>query len=204
MKHKIPCFCDNTFVVEVPEEIDLDADPQFVDDIMAGRFMNFTCAGCGKIHKPEFPLTVLWPSKNLRLEVIPEPDRGSFYRRKNDNPPGETIISYPEMADRIAVIRDGLEPLVIEAIKYYLLVKAEETYPEEDVSVWYQSRGPENIELHLHGIKKDEAAVTKIPLEIYERTRADFKKNPKAEPFASLRFRSYLSVQNILRPEELK
>ena len=72
MKHKIICFCDNTFVVEVPEEINLDTDPQYIEDILAGNFMDFPCSNCSKKHKPEFPLTVNWPGKNLRLEVLPE------------------------------------------------------------------------------------------------------------------------------------
>lgn len=211
MKRKIPCFCDNTFTVEVPEEIDLDLRPQYIDEIMDGSFMIFTCASCGKKHKPEFPITVLWPSHAIRFEVLPELERGEFYRRKKDPPfsvkppidKAETIIGYPELADRIAVLRDGLEPSVIEALKYFILLKADEAYPEEEISIWYQSRGADSLEFHLHGLKQDEVAVTRIPLALYEKTLEDYRRHPKGEPFASLRFRSYLSVQNMMR-EELK
>jgi hypothetical protein len=219
MKRKIPCFCDNTFTVEVPEEIDLDLRPQYIDEIMDGSFMNFSCGSCGKKHKPEFPITVLWPSHSIRFEVLPELERGEFYRRKKDPPfaaralrskdqapieKAETIIGYPELADRIAVLRDGLEPAVIEGLKYFLLLKADEAYPEEEISIWYQSRGPEGLEFHLHGLKQDEVAVSRLPPALYEKTLEDYKKHPKGEPFASLRFRSYLSVQNMMRGEELK
>jgi len=44
----------------------------------------------------------------------------------------------------------------------------------------------------------------KVPLALYEKNLDDWKKNPKDEPFSLLRTRSYLSVQNILRPDELK
>ncbi|MDR0448546.1 MAG: CpXC domain-containing protein, partial [Treponema sp.] len=81
MQQKILCFCDNTFMVDVPEEINLDTDPQYIEDILAGNFMNFTCASCGKRHKPEFPLTVNWGVKKLHMEVLRELDRGEFYRR---------------------------------------------------------------------------------------------------------------------------
>ena len=161
MKRKIPCLCDNTFTVEVPEEIDLDAGTCLAE-IMDGTFMNYTCTSCGKKHKPEFPLTVVWPSRNLRFEVLPELERMTFYRRKRDkekNPP-ETIIGYPEMADRLAVIRDGLEPAAVEALKYYLYLKAEETYPDGEISIWYQGKTDTALEFHLHGIKKDSVAVT--------------------------------------------
>jgi hypothetical protein len=206
MRYKIPCFCDNTFTVDAPEEINLDEQPAYVEDIVAGNFMNFTCTSCGKKHKPEFKLTVKWPTKNTILEVMPELERGEFYRRKEDPKaePKETVIGYPEMSERIGILRDNLVPDAVEAIKYYLLLKADETYPENDISVWYQNKNPDSLEFHIHGIKKDEVAVTKVPESLYEKTLDDFRKNPKADPFASMRVRSYVSIQNMLRPDELK
>jgi len=206
MQHKIPCFCDNTFVVDAPDEIDLDADPHYIEDILAGNFMNFTCTSCGKRHKPEFPLTVKWPQKRLTLEVLPELERGEFYRRKEEKSkaPYETVISYPELAERIAIIKDALSVEAVEAIKYYLYVKADESYPEENLNVLYHCKTESGLEFHIHGIKKNEVAVMRIPQALYEKTLTDFKSNSKAEPFPSLRVKSYCSIQNMLRPEELK
>jgi hypothetical protein len=204
MRHKIPCFCDNAFVVDAPEEINLDEQPQYIEDILSGNFMNFTCASCGKRHKPEFPLTVHWPSRGLSIEVIPELDRGSFYRRKEGPAVQETVIGYPELAERVAVLRDGLVPDALEAIKYYLLLKADESYPDEDISVWFQNKTGDSLEFHIHGIKQDEVAVMKVPVTLYEKTLSDFRKDPKKDPFASMRVKTYLSVQNMLRPDELK
>ncbi|MDR2019585.1 MAG: CpXC domain-containing protein [Treponema sp.] len=199
MKQKIPCFCDNTFTVEYPEEIDLDARPEYLGEIMDGSFMNFICTSCGKKHKPEFPITVVWPSRGIRLEAVPELDRGEFYRKKDGQGKAETVIGYPEMADRIAVFRDGLDPLVIEAIKYYLLLKAEESYPDKEINIWYQHQSSGFLELHLHGFNEDEIAVTRVPMAVYEKTAQDYKKNPKEELFKALRSGSYLSVQNMRR-----
>jgi hypothetical protein len=204
MKHKIPCPCENTLSVEAPEEINLDEQSGYIDEIMNGTFMNYTCPSCGKKHKPEFHLIVLWPAKRVRIEVIPEQERGEFYRRKKVPEKMETVIGYPELAERIAVLWDGLEPAAIEALKYYLLLKAQETYPEEEISIWYQSKGPAGLEFHLHGIRPDEIAVTQIPTALYEKTLADYTKHPRNEIFTSLRFRSYLSVQNTIRPESTK
>jgi hypothetical protein len=204
MKRSIGCPCGKTFSAETEEEIDLDQYPENIGRVCDGSFMNFVCPGCGKLHKPEYPVMLLWPSKKLAIEVLPELDRGAFYLRKKDPSGVETVISYPELADRIAVYRDGLEPAVIETLKYYLLLKAEENYPGADIGIWYQGNGPEGIEFHLHGIKAGEVAVSRVPPAIYDKTLADFAKRPKSEIFASLRTRSYLSVQNMLRPEELK
>jgi hypothetical protein len=209
MERKIPCFCDNSFTVEVPEEIDLDLNPGYMDEIRNGSFMGFLCPSCGKKHKPEFPLTVLWTSKNVSFEVFPELDRGEFYRQKKEVPnkgplKKETIIGYPELADRLAVISDDLEPAVVEAIKYYLHIKAEENYPDDEMEIWYAASSPDSIEFHIHGIRQYEVAIVKVPRSTYEKTLKDFLKNPKTELFSSLRVRSYLSVKNTMRPEELK
>ena len=214
MKHKITCFCDNAFEIEAPEEINLDSDPKYFDEIQNGTFMNFTCPSCGKKHKPEFKLSILWPSKKTCFEVFPELDRGEFYRRKK-SPAGkgpyalETIIGYPEMADRIAIIKDGFEPAPVEAIKYILQLKAEEQYPDDEIEMWYYTTSgdtPEQktLEFHLHGIRENEVAVMKVPYSLYQRTLDDYKKHPKNEIFSALRVRSYLSVKNTMRPEELK
>jgi hypothetical protein len=206
MQRKIPCFCDNSFIVEVPEEIDLDLNSSYMDEIRNGSFMNFHCPRCGKKHKPEFPITVLWPSKKLAFEVFPELDRGEFYRAKKDGktPVKETIIGYPELADRLAVIKDGLEPAAVEAIKYYLYIKAEESYPDDEMEIWYSSSSGEYLEFHIQGIREGEVAVMKVPRATYEKTLDDFLKHPKSEIFSALRVRSYLSVKNTMRPEGLK
>jgi hypothetical protein len=209
MKQKIPCFCDNDFFVEIPQIINLDEDGSCIDRIMNGSFMNFICPNCGKKHKPEFPVTILWPSKHMELEVLPEVDRGEFYRRKRQTgkktgPERETVIGYPELADRLAVIRDGLEPVVVEAVKYYLQVKAEETYPDAEIHIWYQTCSAENLEFHIHGIRREEIAVSRVPAALYKKTREDFTRRPKSEIFRSLRVHSYCSLSNMLRPEELK
>ena len=223
MKRKIPCFCENTFEIEVPEEINLDSDSRYIDEIQNGAFMNYTCPSCGKKLKPEFPISILWPAKKLRFEVFPELDRGEFYRRKkapDEKGPNklETIIGYPELAERLTVIRDGLDPTVVEAIKYFLHLKAEEQYPDDDIEIWYYSSNGTNgsngtdasggiaasLEFHIHGIREEEVAVTKVPLTLYKKYLDDYKKNPKGELFSALRVRSYLSVKNTMRPEELK
>ena len=215
MKQKITCLCDYAFDVDVPAEINLDSESKYLDEILDGSFLNYTCSRCGKKHKPEFPLIILWPSKKIRFEVFPELQRGEFYRRKKQPPdkgpyPMETIIGYPEMADRLAVIRDGYDPAPVEAIKYLLHLKADEQYPDDELEIWYYSSGEagqdgqSSLEFHIHGIRKNEVAVMKVPLSVYRKTLEDFKKRPKSEIFSALRVRSYLSVKNTMRPEELK
>jgi hypothetical protein len=204
MKRNIGCPCGKQFTVEAEETIDLDERAEQVDLVSSGAFMNFVCPGCGKIHKPEYPVLFLWPSKKRTIEFLPELDRGEFYRRRKDPPESETVIGYPELADRISVLRDGLEPAAIEAIKYYLLLKSEESCPDAEISIWYQGYSQDAVEFHLYGIRPGEVAVSRIPLSFYQKTLEDYEKHPRSEIFTALRIRTYLSVQNMLRPDALK
>ena len=221
MRQKIPCLCENAFEVDVPEEINLDTNKEYLEEIQKGNFFIFDCPSCGKKHKPEFPLFIHWPSKNLELEVLPELQRGDFYRKKKEETKGsnskeklssETIISYPEMADRLAVIQDGFEPAALEAIKYILQAKAEEQYPEDEIDIWYYSCSSKGgifatedfLEFHIHGIKANEVAVTKVPYSLYQKILHDYTTNPKKEMFSDLRVYNYLSVKNAMRHEALK
>jgi len=204
MKKNFSCLCGANIQLDYSEEIDIDGKKEYLDEIFNGTFMSVICPSCGKKHKPELKITITWKSKNLKMEVLAELERGEYYRRKKHNLSFQTVIGFPEMADRLAVIKDNLEPVAIETLKSFLLTKAAENYPENDINAWYNCCGAESIEFHLDGIKPGEIAVMKIPRELYEKTLDDYKKHPKKEIFTSLRTGSYLSVQNLLRPDAFK
>lgn len=204
MKSTITCLCGTNILIDYEEDIDLDQEPKYLEEISNGTFMSYKCSFCGRNNKPEFPIIIEWKSKKLKMRVLPELERGEFYRNKKDEHNLETIISYPEMADRLAVINDGLDPVIIEALKSYLLDKAAENYPDKEVNAWYHLNDPAFIEFHLDGIRDGEVAVMKVPQEIYKKAVDDYKKNPKNGIFPLLRVGSYLSVQNYLRPDALK
>jgi hypothetical protein len=196
--------CGTNILIDYEEDIDLDTETKYLEEIFNGTFMSYKCTFCERNNKPEFPINIEWKSKKIKMKVIPELERGEFYRGKNDDSKIETIIGYPEMADRLSVINDGLEPVIIEALKAYLLDKAAENYPDKEVNAWYHSNSSAGIEFHLDGIRHGEVAVMRIPQDVYNKTFNDYKKNPKNGIFPSLRVRSYLSVENYLRPDGLK
>jgi hypothetical protein len=207
VKRKINCLCENIFEVDVPEEIDLDLHPKYLDEILQGSFFSFVCKFCGKKHKPEFSLIINWPGKKARFEVFPESERAAVYRdlqskAKATPEKPETIIGYPEMADRIAVLNDGLDPVIIETIKYYLHLKAEEENQDKEINIWYYGcNADQNIlEFQIFGIKENEILKIKIPFALYQKNLDEYKRKPKNKIYRALRNSSYLSVKNTMRP----
>jgi len=212
MKRKITCYCDSSFEIDTPTEINLDKNPDYLEEILDGSFFSFVCKKCKKKHKPEYPLKLIWAEKKLNMEVFPEQERSAFYKKesapiKKGSEAAEVIIGYPEMADRLAVIKEGLNPIVIETIKYYLYLKAEEENQEGELNIWFYAKKKGKtakealLEFHIHGLLRDEVAKMQIPFELYEKTLDDYKKNPKAEIYKELKVKNYLSVKNTMRVE---
>ncbi len=201
MNHRITCQCEHVFDVTIPDSINLDEEPHYIEELYNGTFLRVTCPSCDMVLKPEFPLIIIWPSRKLELSVIPEFDRNAFYHEKYTISTPDVIIGYPEAADRIMVLKEGFDPHIIEALKYYLLLKAEETNPDAEISVWFSGRDSDTLEFHIHGLKTDEVAISRIPLSLYEKTLAAYKNDPTSEPFRSLQVGPYLSVQNLLRSQ---
>ena len=83
---KITCLCDSIFFAEIPTSIDLGGEPEYIEKITNGTFLNFVCPSCKKKHKPEFSMIIAWPEHNVRFDIIPELERGEYGRSKKEKP----------------------------------------------------------------------------------------------------------------------
>lgn len=135
---KITCKCDCSFDVEYEKTIDLDARPAIKEDIKKGSFLSFICPSCHSKVNIELETEFVWKSKKMTLLFVPEKKRmeclafcaGAVRIDAENNKKlkteflkkGQTpVIGYPELADRIAVLDSGLDPEIVEAVKFFLL-----------------------------------------------------------------------------------
>jgi hypothetical protein len=194
----ITCMCETTFDVDIKDEIDLDADPGSVERIRSGDFMNFPCPNCGKALKPEFPVTLLSGAKKLKLLMIPEVERLSFYRGKYPVPSGsECVIGFPELLDRIRAVYDGFDHRAIEIMKYIYLSKAQESDPEAQARVFYHGLESGSLCFHVHGLSSGNIAIVKAPRQLYDMTVQDLPSRTGQEPFSTILKAPYVSVNHL-------
>lgn len=198
----VVCSCDASFEANLPDSIDLDAEPEQREALLSGTFMAVACPSCGRKLKPEFSIRVRWPSRGLDLLAVPDMERIDAADIAEKESAAGFVVGYPELADRVSVVSAGLDPAAVEAIKYYLLVKASEANPDADASAWFHDAAADFLEFHVHGLRPGEVAVSRIPRSIYERTFAESKTHPENEPFRSIRKGKYVSVQNLFSAEE--
>jgi hypothetical protein len=185
-------MCETNFEADLPEEIDLDAEPWRIDQILDGSFFSITCPSCGSTIKPELDVGLVSRKNGISIKVLPEIERLSFCLGQTSISKGtEVLIGYEELVERAQILSDKLDAATIEIIKYYLLLKAEESASDALIpSVSYAnlqaSKAPQTenkLLFHIKGIKPDEVAVLPIAQSYYERILKDKAVIIKQDPF---------------------
>ncbi len=200
---KITCNCEQTFSVEIPDTVDLDINPALIDDIASGSFLSCVCPTCGSVLHTDLMTRVDWPSRKVSITLIPEIDRLAYVSGNLKEGKGTSVvIGYAELADRVATIRAGLDPIACETIKYHLALKAQEAAAGSKTAIYFE-RVTDSLEIvfHIHGLKKDEVAVMTVPRSVYDSVLSDVRANPSDDTYAALLNGDYLSYQNILIEE---
>jgi hypothetical protein len=197
---KLTCHCEQTFSVDIPETVNLDDRPEIVGQIADGSFLACVCPTCGAELHTDLRTRFEWPSRRAVIVLVPELERIAYLSGTSPvEADAQVVIGYPELADRIAVLAAGLAPTITESIKYHLLLKAGETAPRDSISIFFEKKRPDGeLEFHVHGLKKDEVAITLIPASLYAKLEGDFKRSPESEPYSLLSNGNYLSVKNLL------
>ncbi len=205
---KIFCPCDKGFTVEHNPLINLDKKPETLKEIEAGSFLTFTCPQCGRPVRTELKTRIEWPSKNVVLLFVPEAkriacldacatkprkqDKKAFSIKKDETP----VIGFAELAERLAVIKDGLDAHTLEVLKFFILDSGKEIKGKK-IKIFYHSKTNEKFEFFVHGLKDNELAIMNVPVSLYESISNDMKKRKNQEVVKGVVLGNYLSYQNI-------
>jgi hypothetical protein len=193
---KVTCMCETSFDADLPEELDLDANPGTLDDILRGEFLAVDCPSCGARLKPELRVRLVSKKAGMDLVALPELERMSLYRGALDLPKGaQALVGYPELFERARILVDGLDPEAVEIIKYWLVQKAAEQSPDAEISAAYAGRKGEKLAFHLTGLKEGQVAVLPVDQETYARTLADKARSLRQAPFDRIFRGAYRSIR---------
>jgi hypothetical protein len=195
---KVTCRCDAVVEIDVPDIIDLDADPSGLARLADGDSPSAVCPRCGALVRAELPLRVKSATRGLDAVVLSDMERLSAYRGKADpSGSGEILLGYQELFERARILRDGFDPKAVEALKYVLQGKAEESEPEADVSVFYNGLKDGSLEFHILGLKSGQAGVVKLPRTSYDRIASDIGSAVSKEPYKTIFSGRYKSIKKL-------
>jgi hypothetical protein len=193
---KVTCMCETTFDADLPEEVDLDANPAILNEILSGDFLAVKCPSCGTRLKPELRVRLVSKKSGIDICYLPELERMSLYRGAANLPKGaEALVGYPELFERAQILLDSLDPEAIEIIKYWLLQKAAEQAPDAYISVAYAGKKGDKLAFHLSGLKEGQVAVLPVDPSTYARTLAEKPHSLREAPFDRVFKGPYRSIQ---------
>lgn len=200
----ITCHCSASVDIDVPELVDIDADPGLFRQLQDGSFLSIVCPQCGATLRPELTVRLKSASRNLDAIVLPELERLAVYRGKADAPKGvEILVGYAELFERARILRDGLEAKTVEIIKYFLLSKAEEQEPDADILVLFHGLIPEKMEFHILGMKSGETGIIRLPRESAAKSASDIaRQDPRFKKLFSSQYRSIRKLGFLAEDEQ--
>jgi hypothetical protein len=199
LNRKLVCFCEHAFESDVPDSVDLAAEPDARRAIMEGEFQTIRCPSCGKALKPEFPALVR--DSGWSLFFVPELDRVSYYRGTLDYPVAQVdrvAIGYDELAEKLRIREAGLDDRVVEVLKYYLLQKVLEHYEGEgEVRLLFSGLEPASLVFHALGLRDEEVGVLRVSRQMAEKAVAQLEDKLREEPFAQFLAGPYVSINKL-------
>lgn len=196
---KITCFCESEVEIDVPEVEDLNANPQLYSTIMEGDYQSVICPSCGKLLKPELTTRFVDSSCGIDLLFLPEKQRSSFLMGKVECHQPRVVIGYLELVEKLKLYRKGLDDRVVETIKLFMLQKCE----SDDVKIYYDRTEDSSLVFHLIGLRDDEIAVSKISMEIYEKTLSSLEERINSEESSFLYSPPYVSINKVSPEREV-
>lgn len=194
----ITCFCDHVIDLDDAETQNLGESPEVYEKILVGSFQNILCPQCGTLLKPELKTRFVDSSKNLDFLFLPEKQRRAFLLGKIECPQPRLVIGYPELVEKIKLVKEGLDERAIETIKFFLLRKS----GSEDVRILYDHGDGNRLTFHISGLREKEVAVAHIPMTLYESTVKSLGERARSEEFAYLYTPPYISINKISAEED--
>jgi hypothetical protein len=208
-RRRIACFCEKVFEAELPSVVDLGARPEAADEVLRGEFMAVSCPACGKRLTPEFPCRFTGvPAGSLGtldIELVPEAERVAFLsgRLGRDlRKPDRVVIGVPELAEKIAIFRAGLDDRAVEMLKFLLVSRpARDGEPSpaagREVAVTFRGAEGGRLVFHIAGLREGEVAVARPDRSLYDRIVADLANRLAEEPFKDFCEPPYVSLRRV-------
>ena len=193
---KITCRCETTFDADLPEEVDLETNPNALNEILGGDFLAITCPNCGARLKPEIRVRLFSKKSGVDIVALPELERMSLYRGAVELPKNaQAIVGYPELFEWARILVDGIDPDVVEIIKYWLLQKAMEQAPEAEISVAYAGKNDDKLLFHLEGLKEDQVAILPVEQGTYIKALSEKMRSVREAPIDRIFKGPYRSIR---------
>jgi len=204
MKRDIVCHCGNAIQQDLPDTIDVQEDPQVIQRILEGLFMQVTCNSCGETLKPDFPVyfkNLTIAGEQLDLEYVPELERTQFFRNKIETSAQRVAIGYPELREKMLASAHDLDDRALEILKFLLAEKALDKdlieHSFNDVTIILNDIDSNQLLFYVYGLKDEEVAVPRINMDLYNKVLESLPERLESELYSEIVNPPYVSINKI-------
>ena len=207
--HRIACFCEKVFEADLPTVVDLAARPEAADEVLRGESMAVSCPACGKRLTPEFPCRFTGvpagPLGTLASELVTGAERIAYRagRLGRDlGKPDRVVIGVPELAEKLAIFRAGLDDRAVEMLKFLLVTRPGRTGEPpaaagRELVVTFRGAEGGKLVFHIAGLREGEVAVARLERALYDKIADDLANRLAEEPFRDFCEPPYVSLRRV-------
>jgi len=163
--HEIACpFCGHEQRVELWDSIDVNMEPELRDALLLNRINNIECEKCDKRFRIDKPLVYQDREQDIFIHFDPlvgsrtlADVEASFSTAMEemirllpkDIPVPETglVVEWSELVERVFMMEEGLDPRLVEHIKYMLFQQNPETLPADQKTLLFNAQDSTNDQL---------------------------------------------------------
>lgn len=186
------CYCGTSFEIDYKDKIDLQKNPEVINDILNNKFMEYKCPACSKVLKPEYRIVFL--DNNIELTMIPEIERHSFLAGKILITTKQVVIGFQELREKFLILKYNFDDRIIELIKLYLLEKISSRL---EVNILFSNMENQQLIFYIYGLKENETGISKIPEHIYNKIKDNLEERLQVSGIEELLAFPYRSVNTI-------
>ncbi|MEW5816032.1 MAG: CpXC domain-containing protein, partial [Spirochaetota bacterium] len=131
----------------------------------------------------------------IDIFLIPEAERNSYLAGRISYETGKrAVIGYPELLEKLVILRNDLDDEAIEIVKYYVLQKTE---TEAEIKILFDTLEGANLVFHIYGLKAGEIGISRITRAFYDKVISVLADKRKEEPFDEILHPPYISIRKI-------
>lgn len=172
--------CGHTGSAHLYISINATNDPQFRDDLLSGKLLDYTCPSCGYQGRYTYPLLYNDMKRRFMVYLIPQIDRFQLEDRSLEedyrNLKGirkRITANFNALKEKIFIFESGLDDMAVELTKYAIAAMIAKKHDLSNVSEGYLSMY--NRETNTIGFtyfigEDNEPFVQSARLEIYRKS----------------------------------
>lgn len=168
---------------KIYDEITSNQIPKIIDRTL----FTFTCSECHEKITIDYP--VILKNKDYIIYYTPSSDKS--LKDKSPYSIKRVCDTYDDLKEKILILEDELNDIIIEFIKAFLLTQIPER--DEVTNIRYNSKDNNNLIFHLFGINKDISCHINFYYDLKDRSK--LKKIKDAIVIDNLTFRKYFKMR---------